>query len=230
MQTTAILPIKRLDAAKQRLGKALGKGTRSALAQAMFFDVLSALRRSQRIETAMVVTGDLDAAQIAASLGADLIDDDADAGQSVAAALGIARAKALGADRVILLPGDCPLVDATELDQLLDRIAPGSVAIVPDRHGLGTNALVLDPPDAIEPAFGEGSCDRHSALARAAGLQFSVERVPSLELDVDTEDDLAVLVESITGVRGRAARTQGVLRQMAQISAPAGAGSPRAVA
>ena len=41
--------------------------------------------------------------------------------------------------------------------------------IVPDRHGSGTNALLLDPPTVITPAFGPGSFARHAALAAAAG-------------------------------------------------------------
>lgn len=226
MQTTAVIPIKRLDAAKRRLGEALGRGSRTALAQAMFFDVLAAVRRSEAIGRVIVVTADGDAAAIAASCGAETIDDEREAGQSAAAALGIARAAALGTERVLLLPGDCPLIDERELDGLLARVSPVSVAIVPDRHGTGTNALVLDPPGAIEPAFGEESCARHCDLARTAEVPFTVERVPSLELDIDTPDDLAALREALAGLRGGAARTRGVIRQMSQIG-PASHAPPR---
>ena len=43
------------------------------------------------------------------------------------------------------------------------------VTIVPDRHGTGTNALLLSPPDAIAPAFGPDSCARHVDRARRPG-------------------------------------------------------------
>ena len=79
------------------------------------------------------------------------------------------------------------------------------VAVVPDRHGTGTNALVLSPPDAIRPAFGEGSRDRHVAAAREAGIPFAVEELPSLALDLDTPADLVALA---TRARIRARRGQ----------------------
>ena len=86
---------------------------------------------------------------------------------------------------------------------------------MPDRHGTGTNALLLAPPDAIVPAFGPGSFDRHVAAARAAGVAAHVERLPSLALDVDTAGDLAAL---------RAALEQPARRRAAH---PPGAGAGR---
>jgi 2-phospho-L-lactate guanylyltransferase len=88
--------------------------------------------------------------------------------------------------------------------------------IVPDRHGTGTNGLLLRPPDAIPPSFGPGSCERHRELARAAGANCRTERPPSLLLDIDTGADLAALrerlgVEPVAGPRAGAARTRAVL-------------------
>jgi 2-phospho-L-lactate guanylyltransferase len=90
------------------------------------------------------------------------------------------------------------------------------VVIVPDRHGTGTNGLLLSPPDAIAPSFGPGSFERHRALALAAGMPCRVERPPSLLLDIDTGADLAVLRERLAADRpssgpARALRTRGVL-------------------
>jgi 2-phospho-L-lactate guanylyltransferase len=85
------------------------------------------------------------------------------------------------------------------------------VAIVPDRHGTGTNGLLLSPPDAIDPSFGPDSRARHEQLARAAGVAYRIERPCSLLLDVDTGDDLAVLRERLAGEHVRAPRTRAVL-------------------
>ena len=68
---------------------------------------------------------------------------------------------------------------------------------MPDRHGTGTNALLLDPPDAIAPGFGAGSFERHRAAVEAAGSRLRVERPGTLVLDVDTGDDLRRLVEAL---------------------------------
>jgi 2-phospho-L-lactate guanylyltransferase len=130
-----------------------------------------------------------------------------------------------GADRVLLVPGDTPLIDPREVDQLLDTAEREALAtaIVADRHRTGTNALVLTPPDSINPSFGPGSLDRHRRLAREADVSHRVVPVASLEHDVDTPEDLAALREALAGVRGRAQRTWGALHQIdhARVRAPA---------
>jgi len=138
------------------------------------------------------------------------------AGQSAAAGVGIRHAVDLGFDRVLLVPGDTPLIEAHEITALLERAerdGTGAV-IVPDRHGSGTNALLLAPPIAMAPSFGENSLARHRANAAKAGLTHRVEAIPSLLLDVDTPDDLAELVETLEGRRGQACMTRGTLRQL----------------
>jgi 2-phospho-L-lactate guanylyltransferase len=89
------------------------------------------------------------------------------------------------------------LLDPEELDAALERMTPGRVAVVPDRHGTGTNALLLCPADAIGPAFGEGSAARHSERVERAGHQLAVEPLESLGLDLDTPDDLRALAEAL---------------------------------
>jgi 2-phospho-L-lactate/phosphoenolpyruvate guanylyltransferase len=128
-------------------------------------------------------------------------------GHSNAALAGIARAEADGATCVVLLPGDCPLLEPRELDRLLTGVPGHYVAVVPDRHGTGTNALVLSPPSAIRPAFGEGSCARHVAAAREAGVPNAVEELASLALDLDTPADVVALTRELERHPGRAVRT-----------------------
>lgn len=214
MTTIAILPIKSLDRAKHRLSAELDPVPRRALVEAMFSDTLVALRRSAVIDQVLVVTGDHAAQRIGGGYGAHVIEDP-EVGHSDAALRGVARALELGATRALLVPGDCPLIDPTELDALARRdAAEPSVLIVPDRHGHGTNALLLTPPDALAPSFGEGSHDRHHAHARAAGVTSETVEVPSLALDVDTPEDLATVEARLESSRGGAAHTRGMLRQL----------------
>ncbi len=186
MKATAILPVKRFDAAKQRLAGGIDDERRAALAAAMLEDVLEAIAEARSIERTIVVSGEPLAQEIAAGSGAEVVPDPGDEGHVRAALAGIARAEQEGAECVVLLPGDCPLLDPRELDRLLTGMPGSYVGIVPDRHGTGTNALALAPPGAIRPAFGEGSCARHVAAAREAGVPFGVEELPSLALDLDT--------------------------------------------
>ncbi len=254
MRTVAILPVKRFSHAKQRLGESVADPLRLDLARAMVGDVLSALRDCAAIERTIVVTCEESVAAAARYLGAIVIPDTAEEGQSAAVAQGIERAAQEGFERVLCIPGDCPALDPGELEGLLaetgilaagecppasvatpsgDRdvepagsrfVEPGAgspepgragvreVVIVPDRHGMGTNGLLLTPPDAIAPSFGPGSCARHQELARAAGANCRLERPASLLLDIDTGEDLAALRERLAGEpRAGARRTRTVL-------------------
>jgi 2-phospho-L-lactate/phosphoenolpyruvate guanylyltransferase len=207
VKATAIVPVKRFHDAKQRLAPGLDEERRVALAAAMLEDVLDAISDARSIERTIVVSGDPLAQEIAASVSAEVVPDPADEGHPEAALAGIARAETEGAGCVALLPGDCPLLAPRELDRLLAVLPSPGVTIVPDRHGEGTNALVLAPPTAIRPAFGEGSRARHVAAAREADVPCAVEEVPSLALDLDTPADLVALTRELAGARGTAPRT-----------------------
>ena len=206
MRTLAILPVKRFGLAKQRLAERLSPEQREALAQAMVTDVLGALVISRRLDEVLVITNEPTVVSIAEPLGATIAPDHRDAGQSAAAAIGVEYAKRNGFERVLLVPGDCPALDRDELDALLDEHTDSpSVVIVPDRHGAGTNALLLTPPDVIAPSFGPESFERHRELADAAGVTSAVARPATLLIDIDTPADLAAL---LAGPRQRAPRTR----------------------
>ena len=218
MKTIAILPIKRFDAAKRRLAPALAAGPRRALAEAMLTDVLAALSRVPGLDSTVVVTAEPVASAAATAHGVPVLADGEEAGQSAAAAIGIRHAVSNGFGRAVLVPGDTPLLDPRQLAGLLARREP--VVIVPDRHGTGTNALVLRPPDAIEPSFGPRSRERHVAGAVAAGLEHAIEEPPTLMLDVDTGDDLAALAATLDRRRGEAPATRAALRELAATTGP----------
>jgi len=211
LKATAILPVKRFGEAKQRLAAGVGKERRAAIVTAMLEDVLEAIGEARAVERTIVVSSEPRAVDLALAAGAEAVEDPGEGGHSGAALAGAARAEELGADCAVLLPGDCPLLDSRELERLLAGVPTRYVTIVPDRHGTGTNALVLSPPNAIAPAFGEGSRARHVEAARAAGIPHSVEELPSLALDLDTPADVVALTRVLEADRGRARRTAKVL-------------------
>jgi len=220
METVAILPVKRFKNAKRRLESGLAGGSRRALAEAMFADVLTALRRVEAIDRVLVVTADPAAQRIAEGYDALALDDPAESGQDQAVLRGAAHARELGAAQILCVAGDCPLLDPSELERLLGRprTAPRYAVIVPDRHGTGTNALLLSPPDALHPRYGPDSFARHLRLAEEAELPVEVAELESIALDVDTPEDLAALRERLAGQRGGAAHTRGMLTQMLRTS------------
>jgi 2-phospho-L-lactate/phosphoenolpyruvate guanylyltransferase len=214
MATIAILPIKSFGEAKQRLRDQLAPKHRRLLAEAMYRDVLAALGRTEGIAQILVATSD----QRARELGIDapaLLLDDRGLGHSEAAALAARAGLERGFDRALLVPGDCPLLDPDELEALLAHdAAVRSALIVPDRHGTGTNALLLRPPDALAPAFGPDSCRRHVQSAQAAGSAPEVVTVPSLALDIDTPDDLEALVGAFDRTADAAVHTRAALGEL----------------
>jgi 2-phospho-L-lactate/phosphoenolpyruvate guanylyltransferase len=211
VRTAAILPVKRFARAKRRLGASVAGELRDDLARAMVGDVLTALSETVSIERTIVVTREDSVAAAGRYLSALIVADTAEESQSAAVALGVESAIAEGYERVLCIPGDCPALDPAELDSLLDAPGASPVTIVPDRHGTGTNGLLLSPPDAIAPSFGPDSCERHRALAYEAGVVCQIARPPSLLLDIDTGEDLAALRERLSSEQTRAPRTRAVL-------------------
>jgi 2-phospho-L-lactate guanylyltransferase len=212
VRTIAVVPVKRFAQAKTRLADRLPARSRVALMQAMVTDVLIALRRAELVDAVIVVTGEPIAEQIAINYNAEVLMDARDLGHSEAATLGIGMAMSKGAERVILLPADTPAIDPKEIDGLLSAAPEGrEVTIVPDRHGAGTNALVLTPPDVMVSSFGDGSRKRHAEAGEAAGAAVFEAEPATIMLDVDTGDDLAALQVRLDEVRGGASHTRGLL-------------------
>jgi 2-phospho-L-lactate guanylyltransferase len=224
---TAIIPVKRFGFAKQRLLDALDRPQRATLVRAMLADVLSAVTDARAVERVIVVTGEGRAERSAllhsrrVTTPLEVLREPHDTGHSSAATLGIIRAKALGAECAALLPSDCPLLAPDELEEAIGRMRPGRVAVVPDRHGTGTNALILAPADAIAPAFGPGSLTRHVERGDAAGHEVAVEPLGSLALDLDTPADLEALAGELEREPGRAPQTARALERLGRLEARA---------
>jgi 2-phospho-L-lactate guanylyltransferase len=228
MRTAAILPVKRFAEAKQRLGASVADSLRLELARAMVGDVLAALAETASVDLTIVVTGEPTVAATARAQGAIVIDDTAQAGQSAAVALGVERALTEEVERVLCIPGDCPTLDPAELVALLGPSTDGGpeVVIVPDRHGTGTNGLLLAPPDTIPLSFGPNSCERHRALAVTAEVPWRIERPASLLLDIDTGEDLTVLRTRLVGDRTSGEHRVSAPRTRALLDRTAGGDRP----
>jgi len=224
-KTVAVLPIKSFGRAKQRLAERVGAPQRATLAAAMVGDVLEALGAVRGLDEILVVTTEPRAVEAARAAGLRVIDDPTETGHSEAALLGVDAAVESGAERVLLVPGDCPALDPAEVDALLERDAARAagvarrVVIVSDRHGSGTNALLLTPPAVMPPSFGRGSLARHAGMASGAGADVRVAGLRSLQLDVDTPGDLAALRAALGALPGAAPRTRALLAQLVQAAA-----------
>ena len=188
------IPVRAFDGAKSRLGAVLDAEERRDLVTRMLRRTILAALDTAGVREVLVVSPDPQVLDVAAAAGARTV---LQATRGLNPALHEARAAATG-ERLLIVPGDVPGVSPASLGQVLaagDAAGSPSVVLAPDRHGRGTNALLLDPPDVIDPAFGGDSRAGHAWLASSADAAF-VEVPDVLALDIDTADDL-LLAETL---------------------------------
>jgi 2-phospho-L-lactate/phosphoenolpyruvate guanylyltransferase len=194
----AIVPVGALEGAKSRLGGTLDAEERRDLVTQLLTRTVTATLATPAIAETLVVSPDSDVLALGERLGARSLRQRSQ-GLNQGLAEGRDDAAAGGATAVAIVPIDLPLISAEALGRLLAPVAAGNgplVVLVPDRHGRGTNALVLAPPDAIGFRFGGDSRAAHAACARESGARY-VEIDGPLALDLDTPEDL-LLVDEMT--------------------------------
>jgi 2-phospho-L-lactate guanylyltransferase len=197
MSTWVVVLIKDFGSAKQRLQPVLGPKSRRALARR---NARLAVRAAAAGDHVLVVAGGEGVADLAETWGAEVLLEPRQEGQNVAAARGIARAVEGGAQAVLLLSSDLPLVTIDAVREVLvsaSRIeAPVAVAVPAVGRG-GTNALYLRPPGAITLHFGSDSLAKFRQEAENAGVNFAVHQSDAMALDLDEPGDLARLRRAV---------------------------------
>ena len=194
MNIVALMPVKGFRDAKQRLSPLLGSAAREVLAETMFRDVLRQVKLTRGLAGTFVVTGDDKVAAIAAMAGAEVIREAAESGETSAVDFARLELKQAGCEAVLILPGDMPLVRAEDIEQVLAQVPPAAQApfalLVPSHDRLGTNALLLAPPDVIELRFGYDSFTFHMSQVTAQGLPMRFIENEHIALDIDEPKDL----------------------------------------
>ena len=190
-ETWVIVLIKDLDSAKQRLGPVLDSKARRNLAQR---NAERAIRAAAAGDARLVVTGSEEVVAMAERLGARALLEVRQEGQNVAAKRGIEHALKNGARAVVLLSSDLPLVTPKAVRDLLAAaggVAPPAAVAVPAIGRGGTNALYLNPPDAISLHFGADSLEASRREAEKKGVKFTTFKSEAMALDLDEPADLA---------------------------------------
>ena len=190
----AAVPVKDLSEAKQRIAPFLTAAERRLLMQAMLEDVLSCLLASP-VDSVLAITGDPDVIEIARRFKAQVLVEPVNSGHTAAVELAQRYATSKGAKGFLTIPGDVPLTTPYEIAKMIHGAPPApSVSFVPSRSGLGTNGVLLLPPDLIKLKFGEPSFLNHLDAARIHRLEPRVLTLPGLGLDIDTADDLQIVL------------------------------------
>ena len=196
-KTWVVVLIKDFDSAKERLRPAMGTKSRRRLARRTAHLAVAAAGAGDRV---LVVTGSEEVGEMAASWGATVLLEQREEGQNAAAERGIAHARAGGADAVLLLSSDLPLVTKDAIRTLLQvasKYQPPVVVAVPAIGRGGTNALYVWPPDAVAMHFGDDSLAKFREDAEARGVRFVVHHSDAIALDLDEPSDLERLSHAV---------------------------------
>jgi len=198
----AVMPIKNIEDAKQRLSACLSQAERQALFRAMIEDVLDALSASETLSGVLVVTRDPEAEQLVRSYGVRILREEQNTGHTAASRFGAETLAREGVSGMLQVPGDLPLLSASDIDALIDvhGDAP-AVTIAPSRDKLGSNGVACSPPDFLPLRFGDDSFFPHLQRARDLGVEPRIVEREGFALDVDTPDDLKVFLASPSTIR-----------------------------
>ena len=201
MTLWAIVPVKPLRRGKSRLSGILTEDERTALNKELLERTLTTLSTVKELDQVLVVSRDPNALTIARNHGAKTVQEDGQPHLNTALARATVVAKVHAIRGVLILPADLPLLTQEDVITLIDRAAkPPVVVIAPDRHGKGTNALLMVPAGQIEYEFGEGSFKRHCDRAIKSGARLEIVELPSLGLDLDLPEDLE-MVRKLEGLK-----------------------------
>jgi 2-phospho-L-lactate guanylyltransferase len=203
----AIVPVKELDGAKQRLAPLLSPTQRRVLIEVMMGEVLEAVAGAKSLAGLLVVTLDPAATAVASRLGARVVTDGARDGHTGSVTAGLRLLAREGRGGMITVPGDIPAATSAEIDAVVAaHLAAPAFTISPAHDDLGSNAVICSPPDCVPLRFGENSYFPHLEAARRCGIEPTVIRQPGIAMDIDHPVDLASFLRlpQSAGTRTRA--------------------------
>jgi 2-phospho-L-lactate guanylyltransferase len=191
-----LVPVKTLANAKQRLAAVLDQPTRTKLAQAMLFDVLETLHTWTPRPEVSIVTSDPFALDLARQFEFQVIPDNTSRSETDAIEMATQFCELRGVDSTLVIPGDIPLIQACELEKILEAAPDQGTVLVPAADGRGTNAAWRRPAGLFPLRFGNDSFKPHLTAARATQKRCVVLSLPGIALDIDNPSDLRQLAEA----------------------------------
>jgi len=202
MTLWAIVPVKPLRRGKSRLAEVLTQDERADLNRRLLAHTLDTLTTISEIEHVLVISRDQAALALAREYGARTVQENGAPHLNTALTRATILARNYATRGVLIIPADLPLLTPEDVRTMLDRASdPPVVVVAPDRRRQGTNALLVCPAGLIEYEFGPGSFQRHCSLARKAGARLEICELPSLALDMDLPEDLALVSETFENLQ-----------------------------
>ena len=197
-----LVPVKILANAKQRLASMLDQSSRTELAHAMLEDVLDAVMKSSADDVSLV-TSDPFALELADRHQFEVIRDDSNLSETAAIEMATRICEARGIRTTLIIPGDIPLIEATDIRDIYQAAPSNGTVLVPAADQRGTNAVLRRPAALFPLRFGNDSFMPHLTAAIAAHKTCVVLSLPRIALDIDTPEDLQQLVNAEGGKKSQ---------------------------
>jgi 2-phospho-L-lactate guanylyltransferase len=186
----AAIPVKRLSESKSRLSSILTLEKRKELVHRMLLDVLEAVTQSNMVNRVMLVCTDKTVLKNVSSSRTTILPEKNCGGLSEALKVAVDYSRRNRADSLLILPADIPLITKSDIDLIIRSSPEYGIVIVPSKDRLGTNALMLSPPNVIATAFGSNSFLSHLKLAEVNGIPANVLQIESISIDIDTAEHI----------------------------------------
>jgi len=194
----AIVPVKPLNRSKSRLAPVLDGKQREALSRQMLEQTLRTLSQVVGISGILVISRDHAALSLARQFDVQTVQESGTPELNDALGRATQLVTTWGAQGVLVVASDMPLMSAKDIEGMMALAdQPRIVVVASDRHGEGTNALLLQPPGLISYSYGTNSFRRHIAQAKEAGIPVRVYGSPTVALDVDVPDDLRMYQDMV---------------------------------
>ena len=200
VNTFVLIPVKRLSEAKKRLSKVLTDRERRRIVVAMLWDVLRAVAESDSVDNIAVVGSDKPVKRMAEAFGAVFLEDPG-GGLNETLTYGTDWCIQQGADGVLIIPSDLPLITPEDVDGVVSMGVDVRCVVVSPSHDMGTNALLRRPPNVISTMFGMRSVNTHIKAARKKRIPLYVYNSWRLSVDVDDPPDLRFVLEKGAGTQ-----------------------------
>ena len=194
----AIVPVKPLRHGKSRLAGILTQEERAALNRQMLVHTIDTLKAIREIDQILVISRDQAALALARDHGARTVQENGASELNLALSRATIVARSNITRGVLIVPADLPLLTPEDVHAMMECAkSPPVVVVAPDRHRLGTNALLISPVGLIEYDFGPGSFQHHCERTLQKGARLEICELPSLALDVDLPEDLELVGEGL---------------------------------
>ena len=190
MTLWAVIPVRSIANGKSRLASAVSRPRRQVLNRTLLVRTLQVVSAVIDMHRIVVVSRCPEAQDIARRHGAVILPEPPGAGLNRAIAIGRDYALGRNCNGLLVLPSDLPLVSQKDLRSFVrQRVPRNAVAICPDRHGVGTNALFVPRPAGFTFRFGGRSAAAHAREAKRIGRVVVSKNIPSIDFDLDTPGD-----------------------------------------